>query len=416
MLDSAASADRSQPAQTDRRDDARRLNPEAVAALEPFLGSPLLANGQINLLSLDAVAERLGPRWAARRETVYDYTLRLLDREVGEQGRFLRVSETDFLIVLPDEQKFAAQLRCLRYLRDVLTFFLGQARPGDLTVREVTHITRHGLEAALVDPVRVGVEAERETTRAREAKALSATVDQWTPFVASDGRRVRVSCVLEPVFELKHYARIGNRIARRVLCMDTEEALTAAELQALSRSDIEKIDLATVARGLARLRTDTGGERQLSLIVPVSYISLSNRQSRAALASLFGEAKSFVETGVICEVCDIESVPQTALLEATSLMKPYCMFLTGGLAAAPDHGLSNLREAGLHAVSFEAPHAIVGDAEFIGWAKAAIGAAKRIAKSVMIYRLASPRHAGAAALLGASHASLRLADQTARAS
>jgi hypothetical protein len=371
------------------------------------MGSPLLASGQINLISLDAIAERLEARWEARRESVYDYTERMLERHIGETGHFLRVSDTDFLVVLPQERKFAAQARCLRYLREVLTFFLGEARPRDMTVREVTRISRDGLQAMLVDPAVVTLGAEREKTQEVETPRTAGTVDRWTPFVASDGRSVRVSCVLEPVFELKNYVRIGNRIARRVIRTGSEEALTAAELQNLSRGDIEKIDFATIARGLDRLRTEASDQRPLSLIIPVSYISLSNRQGRASLAALFENAKAFVRTGVICEVCDIESVPQPALLTATSLIKPYCMFLVGHLSAEPGRGLGNLREAGLQAVSFEAPQGIVGDAEFLGWAKAAIGAGKLIARSVMIYRLASPRHAGIAALLGASHASLR---------
>jgi hypothetical protein len=408
LADAAARARDPDPAPDGRREDPRRLNPDVVSALEPFRNSPLMANGQINLLSLDAIVERLGDRWPLRREAVHDYTARTLERNIGEEGHFLRVSDADFLIVLPAERRFTAQARCLRYLKEVLTYFLGEARPGDLTVREVTCITARGLEAALVNPTAVAVAAEQEQ---REAAGAVVSVDRWSPFVAADGRRVRVSCVLEPVFELKQYARIGNRIARRVVAMGSEEALTAAELQNLSRGDIEKIDLATIARGLDRLRAEAGGDRQLSLIVPVSYISLSNRQSRAALAGLFREAKALVETGVICEVCDIESVPQAALLEATSLIRPYCMFLIGHLAASPDHSLANLKDAGLHAISFEAPQGIVGDAEFLGWAKAAVHAAKRVAKSVMIYRLGSTRHAGIAGLVGASHASLRTGAQ-----
>ena len=176
-------------------------------------------------------------------------------------------------------------------------------------------------------------------------------------------------------------------------------------MQHLSRGDIEKIDSATIARGLHRLRTETGD--QLTLIIPVSFVSLSNRQGRASLAVLFEQARAFVKTGVICEVCDIEGVPQAALVAATSLIKPYCLFLIGRLAAPPDRGHANLREAGLQAVSFEAPPNLSGDAEFAGWAKASIGAAKLIAKSTIVYRLNSPRMAGMAALLGASHASLR---------
>jgi hypothetical protein len=388
--------------------DARRMDADAAIQLERFAASPAMANGQINLLSLDAIADRLGARWEAKRASVYDYMERTLERNVGPSGYFLRVSETDFLVALHDEQKFAAQLRCLRYLREVLMYFFGEAPAADVTVRQVVRITADGLEAVLVDPAEAARAAEEgEQAVDVEADDDTAPVDRWTPFVASNGRKVRVSCTLEPVLELKTYGRIGNRIARTVLRVDTGEALTVSEIQNLSRSDIERIDLATIARGLHRSRADADQDHPLTLIIPVSFTSLSSRQGRAALVELFAQAKAMVRAGVICEVCDIEGVPQAALLTATSLIKPYCLFLVGRLAAAPDHGLDNLRGSGLQALSFEASPTIGGDAEFLRWARKAIAAAKRSAKSVMIYRLESPRQAGMAALLGASHASMR---------
>ncbi len=394
---------------SDGAEDVRRVNAEAIAALETFATSPWLATGQISLISLDAIAERLGARWVSRRQSVYDYTERALGRYLGEGGYFLQVSDTDFIVVAPSLRKFAAQLRCFRRLRDILTHFLGEPRPTDLVVREVTTITKDGLEAARVDPVAAAVAAEHEKTQDAEGLSGGASIDRWTPFVASNGRRIRVSCVLEPVYELRSYSRIGNHIVRRVLHMDTEIELTPSELQALSRGDIERIDCATIARGLDRMRSEQPSDQPLSLIIPVSYISLSASRRVVTLARLFAaEAKEMVKTGIICEVCDIEDVPQGALLAATSLIKPFCVLLVGRLNRSPDRGLRNLRSAGLQAISFDAPGGVVGDAEFQGWARAAIKAAKAIAKPVLIYRLGSLRHAGMVSLLGASHASLRI--------
>jgi hypothetical protein len=410
----------------------------------------MLDSGLANLLSLDAVITRLGARWRAKRQAVYDYTERTLERAIGDEGHYLRVSEADFLVVLPRERRHTAQVRCLRYLRMVLTHFLGEARPVDLVVREVTKIANKALEAVRVDLADIATAQEESTPDAADPRPppalapalaapepaaplatatappaateparpagspapvvveqpVSASVDRWSRFVAANGERVRVSCVLEPVFELRSYGRIGNRIARRVIRTDNDAVLAPAELQNLSRADIEKVDLATIARGLGRLRAEASGERQLSLIIPVSYVSLSHRGSRAALADLLREAKELVQAGVIVEVCDIEGVPQAALLEATSLIRPYCMFLIGRLNGAPDNALGNLHNAGLLGVSFEAPRTFSGDAEFMGWARAAVNAARRIAKSVIVYRLGSTRQAGMASLLGASHASL----------
>jgi hypothetical protein len=233
-------------------------------------------------------------------------------------------------------------------------------------------------------------------------------VDRWTPFVASDGREVRVTCALEPVFELRTYRRIGFRMVRRVLVVSTDEELTPSALANLSRADILRIDLATIARGLHRLES-AGSEDQLpSLIVPVSYTSLSNRKARADIVDAFKEATGLVKQGVICEITDIESVPQVALLSVTSLIRPFALLVVGRLETTPPPLaiLNQLKGSGLQALSFECPPN-QGEAEFLGWSKATIEAAKRIAKSVLVYRTTSARNAGLAALIGATHASVR---------
>jgi len=46
------------------------------------------------------------------------------------------------------------------------------------------------------------------------------------------------------------------------------------------------------------------------------------------------------------------------------------------------------------------------EADFIGWATAAIRAAKAGARSVLVYKVASPARAGALSSMGATHMSL----------
>jgi hypothetical protein len=389
---------------------APRANGEPAAddyrLLEAFAAPALLAEGKVSLISLAAIARRLGPRWEIRREAIYDHAERTLAKHIGEAGGLQRISDTDYLVAQPDLGRFAAQARCLRGLREVLTYFLGQAQPLDLDVREVSAIQDGVVCAAPIDATAVLAASEREAADIAHADSAKSG-DQWSPFVASNGRAVRVSCVLEPVFELKGYSRIGNRLARRVLELATDEPLSAAERARLTRADTERIDFATIARGLDRLRAEASGALQPSLIIPVSYISLSTLRSRAVLIGLFQKAQQQVQRGLICEVCDIDGVPQAALLAAISFMKPYCLFVIGRTADVLDPAARNLRGAGLQGISFEAREGPGGDAEFFGWARNAVPAAKGVAKSVMVYGLANPRRAAMAASLGATHASIR---------
>ena len=52
---------------------ARFASADARQALERIQASEMLAEGKVCLLGLDAVRQRLGPRWPGRREMVHQY-------------------------------------------------------------------------------------------------------------------------------------------------------------------------------------------------------------------------------------------------------------------------------------------------------------------------------------------------------
>ena len=392
----------------------RLLSADSATALERFEGSPLLAEGKISLIGLDSVVERLGARWEMRSDQVYDFVERSIERQLGGAGYWLRVSDRDYLIVQPAASRFAAQAFCLSCLRELLKHFLGEIREGDLRVCEVTRLSAGSLQGALVDPIFVDAAAARESPPAGDLafKAGGPSVLHpevaWSPFVTNDGRSVRVSCVLEPVIQLKTYTRIGYRLARRVLVQGTDVELSETDRLRLSRSDIERIDLATISRGIDRLAAEAGAEQQLSLIIPVSFVSLSNQGTRALIAAALREAQTHVRRGIICEIVDIEGVPPSALLTAISLIRPFCLFVVGGVREANAPVFRDLKETNLQGASFDCPIGLDDDPTFLAWAKVAIGAAKRLTRSVLVYRLSSPRRVAMAEALGATHASMRL--------
>jgi hypothetical protein len=156
------------------------------------------------------------------------------------------------------------------------------------------------------------------------------------------------------------------------------------------------------------LEQEGGGDRQPSLILPVSFTTLSSKRGRAMLAEFFRAAQATVQRGLICEVCDIEGVPPSTLLAVTSLMRPFCLFIVGRLAAPPINGLGSLLDAGLQGVSIECPAGLDSDAAFDSFAKMITTAAKPVVRAVMIYGVAGPRQAAIASLHGASHASFAL--------
>lgn len=379
-------------------------------SLQRFNDLALLAAGKVNVISVEAVEERFGARWALRQDQVYDFASRVLERGVGDSGFFMRVSATDFFIVQPDLGRVAGQAACLRYLREVLNHFLGESGMAGAGVRQVTKITGGQLEAAAIDERVLAHTGECDDVDLVAAPSpppapVQSVTDRWTPFVAADGRQIRVTATLEPVYELKNFNRIGFRMIRRVIVVRTEEELSVQQIATLSTADLLRVDLATIARGVDRLWAESASERQLSLIVPVSFTSLSSQKGRSEFVKQLAEAGGLVRLGVICEVSDVDGVPPATLLAVTSLLRPFALLVVGSIANTVPAAIVRLEGAGLQALAFECPVGL-GDAEFVGWATMAIHAAKRVARSVMVYRAASAKRAGILASLGASHASI----------
>jgi len=387
----------------------RIVSAGAEDVLERFNQPALLSGGKVNLISLEAVETRFGARWAARQDQVYDFTARVLERGVGTQGFFHRVSPTDFFVVHPDLGRVAGQAACLRYLREVLNHFLGEDSMAANGVLQVTRLDRGALEARRLDLAAESEAADPEPdpqpVSAPVAADPEASLDRWTPFVAADGRQLRVTATLEPMFELKGFTRIGFRMIRRVIAIPGDEELSPKQVAMLSTADLLRVDLATIARGIGRLRAEQAGEQQLSLIVPLSYVSLASQTGRAEFVKQLKAAGALVKLGVICEICDIEGVPPGALLAATSLVRPFSLLVVGRLAEVTRAAINQLQGSGLNALAFDAPQGL-GDAEFVGWSAAAIGAAKRVAKSVLVCRVESHNRAATLASLGATHMSL----------
>jgi hypothetical protein len=352
---------------------------------------------------------------------VLDFTDRVLERGLGDQGAYLRVSDTDFFVVHPDLSRIAGQAACLRYLREVLNHFLGDSHMAAAGIMQVTSIGKGRLEAARVDAAQAeasiadGQSAAAAAPSASESAAgagkplpspsPAGQVNRWTPFVSTDGRQLRVSATLEPVYELKGFTRIGFRMIRRVVVIATGEDLTPKQVAALSPGDLLRADMATITRGIDRLSAEAGDEQLLSLIVPVSFVSLSSQRGRSEVSVPLRQAGGLVKLGVICEILDIDGVPQGVLLAATSMVRPLALLVVGRVAVPTPNVIAGLAGGGLQALAFECPPGL-GDAEFVGWATAAVGAAKKIVKSVLVFRVGSAQRAGTLASLGATHVSL----------
>lgn len=367
-----------------------------VQNLSQFGNPYLLANGMVCVISLEAISRRLGDRWPQRRDIVHAYLTRLLERDTDPHGLTEWLSETSVIIVQPDRPAIAGQAACLKILIQTLQHFLGDSNTEDTIVHTVTRI--NGGEV-------FGQQLDVERVIAAAASVAASTIpppEQWSPFVASNGRRVRVSCKLEPLFLLKTSARIGYRIARQVIDMETEAVLSLADTANLSRTDLFNIDAASLSRGLDRLRSEVSSGMAASLIAPVSFITLSHPQSLARYVELMTQAAEAVRHGLICEITDYADAPSARLDLALSQIHRHCSYVIGRASLEVSAGGV---PKGINGLGFEAP-AMEGDAAFVGWARRALSRYSSTRSATLLFQLTGARQLALASALGATHASV----------
>jgi hypothetical protein len=376
---------------------------EAIA--EQFQASPLLAEGKVNVIALDAIAERLGGRWATRQALVHDHAEKVLRRELGPSAAIQPINDTEYLVVQPDDSRLVGQARCLNGLRQILHHFLGAAAVADIKVHSVTRITNDGVFGQRLDVAAVEAEQAAASASVHEDSSHSFGLDRWTPFVTSAGRRVGVACSLEPVIQLKSYGRIGYRVARRVVRLPGGASLSRREFENLSQRDLEKIDFATMARGIEQVRSSGLNSRPSVLILPVSHATVQNRRGRATVAALLRQARNDVHHGLICELLGFDGASIAALLDTIAALRPFCLHVIGHLDAYPAQDIRGLDATRLNGLSVQCPP-VAGDAEFIGWTRSFVVQGRRVSKVLFIDQVPSLGHARLAASLGVSHVTL----------
>jgi hypothetical protein len=183
--------------------------------------------------------------------------------------------------------------------------------------------------------------------------------------------------------------------------------LSHEALSRLTTFDLEKIDLATIARGISRLRSERAKAREPSLVLPVAYPTLASQKARRALIACLRGARETIPVRVSCEISRLEGVPPSALYSAAGMMKPFCDGVIGGVEK-PRRSAAALRGAGLAGLAFAYTGPSGEDSDRMA---AALGpdieAAAGVSNQVLVLGLRSAHELSLAAILGASHATLR---------
>jgi len=326
-----------------RGDRVDRITSAAASdTLDRISSSDILGSGVVNTIGLDAIRRQLGERWALKAPRVWEHVERELDRTLGPAGIFVRVDDVSYLIAQPGEEGFAAQAVCLTVLQDVLKFFLGELRPGDVSMRMVTSIKGGQIASAPVDassllrrPAAPRPETPPETPAEQAAEAVTGPLaDQapapraWKPPLA--GRTCSISLAppkrepfdlnlrIEPVWNVKR-GLITSFLVERNGAPPKPEA-----------SDLEEMDVATMAYVSTLLEEQATQGGPLALHVPISFASLAAQRSRERLIRMTRPVREAMRAAMLIEIDGLDAgVPPSRLIEVVGLVRSLCVGVLG---------------------------------------------------------------------------------------
>ncbi|HEX4180792.1 MAG TPA: hypothetical protein VHY32_08375, partial [Caulobacteraceae bacterium] len=111
---------------------------------------------------------------------------------------------------------------------------------------------------------------------------------------------------LTPVWDLRSGLINGSTIAR---------SERSGEVAA---ADLEEVDVASFAYAAAILEDEGDVER---LRLPVSFVTLATQRARERLLRLTDSVRETMRTAVVIEICNLDAVPPSRLMEVAGLVR-----------------------------------------------------------------------------------------------
>jgi hypothetical protein len=383
---------------------------DVAAVLERVAGADLAARGGITIISVDAVRDKVGERWERNRAAVWAYVQRRMGEHLQPGDLFQRIGDTDFMIAMTSEHGAAAQAVALRILEEVLTHFLGEAKPSQLRIRTVVDVTSDELRCVELDPRVIAVARRTEDTPDSPHRLGVSPLEEArrnpASFVTASGARLRVDFALEHLVSLRHHVTAALRVEPTITDEASGRPIAARHLLKLSDDELEQIDQATMHYGALFL--PAGQDRaRTPLILPASFRTMMARKGRGMLIAAAGPAPDLARTGLLVELNDVgRGTPPGRLIEVVGLLRTLTrgVFVRGGLAK---DALEPLRGARLAGVTMDVAD-LAGDASRLAASLLDFGRqARGLAPAVAVQGLPSEDYFAVAEIAGMTHAAVR---------
>ena len=327
--------------------------------LRSIVEANLPARGLAHVISVRAVAQSLDAKWIQKRERVWDFVDRTVQRR-APGVMCVQLNEVDFLLAFPTGEPAAATARCIDILKDVLQHFLGRSDEVQQWVRPI-----HSLVAELagVDDLVAGspsaagdasqpVADDQQRIHGpdpnlwRPSLSRPGASPHWAP-ISSPGQHdcaewtmvsgdvQRMAMNLRPVWSLQHGAVSSFRLYRGF------SPVAVGYGTDRERLDLAVLDFATGPAALGLMQQGT------YLHLPVALNTLLLQRARIRYLDTLKGARHLFRQRVLLELEGVDrGVVESRLQEVVHLLRPFFRLILASSTGQPLRG-SSLRSVGV---------------------------------------------------------------------
>ena len=399
---------------------------DAVIVVERLRETHVDVNGHAFLLKLDTLIVRLGARWEAKQELVFEHLKTAFERDFPEPNWCISLNGDAWLAMLPTAGSRKGALAIADMWRDLCGFFVGDMSALEVPIYDVLveDVDRFSLKKIDLNTYYGPSESENAPIKARnggfhgeDAARAAGVAPAATPLqrpvmvaatVSYGGRNLKVASSIEPLFEMKKMALIGHRLEAMVMETIDNALLDRKTLANLDWNLREQIDVINIEQGLMLLRMRTPEQRKMMMVVPAAFSTFASARARQKITQDVAKASAEMGLKVLFEVRGLDGVPPHRVLEIVSMIKPYCMTAVGSVSAERK-AISGLAKCGLSGVCIEYDGAKRDEAALQDYLGQLATAAKMAAGACMVQGFDNYRQMAIARLAGVTHASMKTA-------
>ncbi|HEX6958820.1 MAG TPA: hypothetical protein VF194_12610 [Ferrovibrio sp.] len=331
-----------------------------------------ILSGNIHLVGLSKIRERLGDEWPRIADRAQDVAQKVIQRMCRPTDVYTRYDDLSFIIIFSDLTVDQAQLRCHEIGEEIGRRLLGENFAAEANDVSTGVFESDGsLVFSAVDKEeliqRLTGSAANATTAEQPVAELEAGAPDFS-FAQIDRAKALASMevMYRPMWNLRHkvianyFATVGavnvfgDRLWDTALRREYEGVLSTAEF-----------DIFIARRALRDMAANVAQGQKILLGWPIHFETLASRTGRLAYLDLCRTIPDAVRQLLVLELDGMpEGTPQSRLLEIIAVIKPFCR---GQNVRVPwmFRNFGQMTGAGLNGVGFDLAATPRGDAERI---------------------------------------------------